>query len=126
MPDLPDEAVRLARAVHANEVLIRMVLEAAAPAMAEHAARKITAHMNEHEPKARGDLIGGTAAEAQRRRTWRRHFGIAARIAAGAFSTDDDMKREAAAALNRGDFAACYLDEAGNPVAESREDRRRD
>lgn len=137
MPDVPGEAVRLALIAYAralydrpdpmvlsDESLMRIVLEAAAPAMAEHVAAKITAHKYAHEPK--GPLIGGKTSEDQRRRTWRRHFGIASRIAARAFMTDDDLKRAAAEALNRGDFAACYLDEAGNPVAGQREDGKRD
>jgi|ERR1700722_4055527 len=86
----------------------REVLEAAAPAMAEAVAQKILAHMEAHGPQA-GTPLGGTM-----RRAWRRHFGIAARIAAGAFMTEEDMKREAAEALSRGDFAACWLGEDGN------------
>jgi hypothetical protein len=132
MPEVPEEAVRLALAAYAREAycdgepiegderVIRCALEAAAPVMAEAVAEKITAHKYAHEPK--GPLIGGRSAEEQRRRTWRRHLGIAAQVAALAFSTPEDLKREAAGALNRGDYAACWLDEAGRSVAGSRED----
>lgn len=93
------------------------VLEAAAPAMAEHVAQKIVGHMDDACGPDTGTPLGRTM-----RRAWRRHFGIAARIAAGAFMTDEDMKREAAKALSRGRFAACWLGEDGNPVDPERED----
>ena len=137
MSDIPDKAVRLAHAAYSHalydrpdptvlpdETLMRIVLEAAAPAMAEHAAGKITAHMENFGPRKPRGALEPVADIGRHYRAWRRHFGIAARIAARAFMTDDDMKREAAAALNRGDFIACHLDEAGNPVAEPREDGR--
>jgi hypothetical protein len=132
VPDIPGPIVQSALAAYAREAycdgepiegderVIRRVLEEVAPAMADHVAQKITAHKYAHEPK--GPLIGGKSAEEHRRRTWRRHLGIAAQVASLAFSTEEDIKRAAAAALNRGDFAACYLDDAGKPVAGERED----
>jgi hypothetical protein len=133
VPEIPEEAVTAAvDAVLAQPGLAAedlrpwvrwiatTVLEAAAPAMAEAVAEKITAHMEAHGPQA-GTPLGGTL-----RRAWRRHFGIAAQVAHFAFSTDEDIKQATAAALQRGDFAACYLDETGNPVAGPREDRERD
>jgi hypothetical protein len=92
------------------EPIVRAALEGAAPVMAKTVAAKILAHMEAREPKARGDLIGGSAAEAQRRRTWRRHFGIAARVAGFAFSTPEDIKRAAIEAIARGDIAVCHDD----------------
>lgn len=131
MPDIPQAAVTAATAAierelisgtdyttapDSDEALARVALEAAAPFLADAVARKILAHMEAHGPQA-GTPLGGTA-----RRAWRRHFGTAARIAVLAFSTEEDIKRQAAEALNRGDFTACYLDDAGNPVAGTRED----
>ena len=97
-------------------IVSREAVHAAAPVLADVVAAKILAHMEAHGPQA-GTPLGGTL-----RRAWRRHFGIAARVAAGAFLTEEDMKRQAAEAIARGDFAACYLDDAGNPVAGKRED----
>ncbi len=122
VPEIPEEAVRAAVAAYAregycdgepidgDERVIRCTLEAAASLLAEAVARKILAHMEAHGPRELG-----TGA-------WRRHFRIAAQVAAGAFSTDEDLKRQAAEALNRGDYMACYLDDTGNPVAGKRED----
>jgi hypothetical protein len=106
-------------AVDGDERVIRCALEAAAPVLAEAVAQRILAHMEAHGPRDAGmaDSLGGTL-----RRAWHRHFGIAARVAALTFSTPEDIRRDAAAALNRGDFAACCLDDAGNPVAGERED----
>lgn len=119
MADIPGQALQLAEdAIRAQirdsgeiepDALARAALEAAAPVLAETIAQKITAHKYAHEPK--GPLIGGKTAEEQRRRTWRRHFSIAARVAAGAFCTDEDMKRLAAEAIVRGDFIACDIPE---------------
>jgi hypothetical protein len=90
-----------------NEALARAALEAAAPIMAEAVAQKILAHMEAHGPQA-GTPLGGTL-----RRAWRRHFGIAARVAAFAFSTEEDEKRAAAEAVARGDMIVCPGPEPG-------------
>jgi hypothetical protein len=74
--------------------LARAALEAAAPVLAETIAQKILLHMQEHDK----------SADPASARAWRRHFGIAARVAAGAFYTEDDLKRLAAEAIARGDF----------------------
>lgn len=106
MPTVPDAAVQAAMAaVFAHddpdgmtaEELTRVILEAAAPVLAEHAARAITAHMEEHSA-----VMPETMA-----RRYRRHLGIAARVAAGAFSTREDQLKQAAEAIARGDFIAC-------------------
>lgn len=107
MPDIPGEAVRLALAARAHalvdrpdpmvlsdETLTRIMLEAAAPALAEAVALRILAHMD-RSTRYRG---------IRNRRgllAYRRHFTTAARVAAGAFTTDEDLKREAAKALVR-------------------------
>jgi hypothetical protein len=123
MPDIPAEAIEAAaeaiNEAHAkrgwnkpqpwwvNEVATA-ALEAAAPILAETVAQKILEHMESFGPrKPRGPLetslngIGGTY------RAWRRHFGIAARIAAEAFDTREDQLRKAAEAIARGDYVAC-------------------
>jgi hypothetical protein len=121
VPEIPDAAVRAAaekllrqyESEYSADHLTwrdfkdpaREVLEAAAPAMAEAIAQKILAHMEARGPAA-GTPLGGTL-----RRAWRRHFSIAARVAAFAFSTDDDIKRMAAEALARGDFVVCAVPE---------------
>jgi hypothetical protein len=74
------------------------------------AAQMITARWHKHEPK--GPLLGGRSEEA-RRRPWRRHFGIAARAAAGAFDTPENARWRAAEAIARCDFIACPHREAG-------------
>jgi hypothetical protein len=83
------------------DALARAALEAAAPILAEAVAQKILAHMEEH------DKATGWAA----RWTWRTHFGIAARVAAGAFYTREDQLRLAAEAIRRGEFIACDIPE---------------
>lgn len=120
MPTVPESAVQAAaealqaiidpagiREMDVYRAHARKVLEAAAPVLAEAVAAKITGHMDAHEPK--GSLIGGKSAEDQRRRTWRRHFRIAAQVASLAFSTEEDIKREAAKALAEGRYLACDL-----------------
>jgi hypothetical protein len=84
---------------------VARVLEVAAPHLEEHVAQKILAHMEAHGPK----LLPGANADIYNRprRTWRRHFGIAARIAAKAFSTEDELMAAAAAALAAGQYVAC-------------------
>lgn len=113
MPDVPEEAVTAAAAVIRRELpaadsdvtLARAALAAAAPILAEAVAAKITDHRDRNEPK--GPLIGGKPAEAQRRSAWRRHFGIAARVAAMAFSTEEEIMRAAVATVERGDAIVC-------------------
>lgn len=128
MADIPQAAVSAAAAAierelmsgtdyatapDSDEALARAALEAAAPFLAGHIAQAILAHMQAHGPKDPG---------TPERRAWRRHLFTAAQVASFAFSTEEDIKRQAAEALNRGDFAACYLDDAGNPVAATGED----
>ena len=120
MAEIPQEAVtaaaiaiereltsgtEYATAPDSDEALARVALEAAAPVLAEAVARKILAHM-----EARGPHDAGFAG-ASLRRAWRRHFQIAARVASFAFSTEDDIKRLAAEAIARGDFAVCAVPE---------------
>lgn len=134
MPDIPQEAVTAAAAAierellsgtdyamaaDSDEALARVALEAAAPFLAEHVARKILAHADRQFPKTDPAKVPG---QPDRWRIWHRHFGIAARVAAWAFSTDEDVKRATAEALARGDFIACNLGDDGNPVAGKRED----
>jgi hypothetical protein len=64
-------------------------LDAAAPLLAEDVARKILAHMEEYWPLP---AVGNCAAI-------RRHLRMAAQIAAGAFTTEAEMKQQAAEAL---------------------------
>ena len=122
VPAIPPEAVRLALAarrdalmdrpdpmVLSDETLTRMMLEAAAPILAEAVARKILAHMQAHGPQDGFDNSLGSTL----RRAWRRHFYIAARVASYAFSTEEDIKRAAAEAIARGDFAVCAIPEPG-------------
>lgn len=106
MPTVPEDAVKAAAEVllrqYATEYSAdhltwkdftdpaREVLEAAAPVLAGHAAQAITAHMEAHAPK-----------DGAARRKWRRHLGIAARVAALAFSTDADLKHAAAEHLDK-------------------------
>lgn len=118
MTEIPDEAVRLALAarrhalidrpdpmVLSDETLTRVMLEAAAPVLAEEIARKILAHMEAHGPGP-----GGTRTE--RGQAWRRHFRIAAQVAGFAFSSPADVKRAAIEAIARGEAAVCH-DEHG-------------
>ena len=86
------------------DALARAALEAAAPLLAEACASAILAHMEAHGPPA--EAPGVTRHEVLRR-AWRRHFGIAARVAAGAFYTREDELRLTAEAVERGDFIAC-------------------
>lgn len=111
MPDVPAESIKAAeRAIDAAMVdpdfrversavgLARVAVEAAAPILAEAVAAKIEAHRAEWSQARPGQLVP-TA--------WDRHMKIAARVAAWAFSTDDDKKRMAAAAITRGDAIIC-------------------
>ena len=106
MPEIPDEAVTAAgQAIrHLNagrpEDFARVALEAAAPILAETVAQRILAHA-ERRPKVNHGPLGA----------WHRHFGIAARVAAGAFDTREDQLRMAAEAIKRGDFITCNIPE---------------
>lgn len=128
MPEIPDEAVMAAMVrradlladrpdptVLSDETLTRLMLEAAAPVLAEAVAQKILAHMESHGPAP--EAPGVTRHEVLRR-AWRRHFGIAARVAAGAFWTREDQLRLAAEAIGRGDFIACDIPEVPREAGE--------
>lgn len=101
MTEIPPEAVMAAAiaierellsgkdysmAQDSDEALARAALEAAAPILARAVAGKITAHMEKYD----------TALTAIQRSRWRRQMGIAARIAALAFTTREELLREAA------------------------------
>lgn len=114
MPEVPDDAVQAAavalqaiidpagmREMDVYRAHARKILEAAAPALAGRASRAILAHMEAHGPKE-----DGTA-----RRKWRRHFGIASRVAAVAFSAREEVLREAARVFAEGDYDACFTRE---------------
>lgn len=136
MPAVPDDAIQAAAEVlrdrydkpvlDASEFtsFAAEILEAAAPAMAEAVAAKILAHRDKYWPAIRNeDPDGAESMERVVRRAPRRHLGIAARVAAKAFYTDEDLKRLAAEALARGDYIARDLPEED---AEPREDEDRD
>ena len=109
MPDLPQRAITAAAiaierglmsgdhyagSAESDEALARAALEAAAPALAAEVASRILAHMERSARYRRSRNRQGLLA-------YRRHFTTAARVAAGAFATDEDLKREAAKALVR-------------------------
>ena len=118
MVAIPAEAIAAAESAIRDELrssrevepdrLARAALEAAAPILAEACAQRILAHMEAHD--------NGLTASV--RRGWRRHMGIAARVAAGAFYTREDLLRLAAQAIERGDVAWCNPPEV--PGAEPR------
>ena len=104
MPEIPAEAIMAAAiaierellsgtdysmAPDSDEALARAALEAAAPILARAVAGKITAHMEKYD----------TALTAIQRSRWRRQMGIAARIAALAFTTREELLRETAEAI---------------------------
>ena len=94
-----------------EEMLIpraRAALEAAAPILAEACAQRILAHAERQHPRDPDHVP--TA--------WHRHMDIAARVAAGAFYTREDLLRLAAQAIERGDVAWCNPPEV--PGAEPR------
>lgn len=112
MPDLPAAAIQAAAAaierelmsstdypmaLDSDEALARVALEAAAPILADAVAQAILAHAERQHPRDPGHVP--TA--------WDRHFSIAARVAAGAFSTDEDDLRMGAEALAAGNHMAC-------------------
>lgn len=124
MPDIPTEAYEAAKKAiflnknigmgqhlptyHSDEALAKAAIDAAAPILAEHVAQKITAHADRQFPKNDPAKLPG---KPDVWRVWHRHFGIAARVAAGAFDTDEDKKRLTAEAIKRGDFIACDIPE---------------
>ena len=131
MPDVPEAAIAAAAlAIHRaacplrddpdhdcardaahEEMLIpraRAALEAAAPLLAEACAQRILAHAERQHPRDPDHVP--TA--------WHRHMDIAARVAAGAFYTREDLLRLAAQAIERGDVAWCNPPEV--PGAEPR------
>jgi len=67
----------------------------------EHCAARITAHAERQHPRDPAHVP--TA--------WDRHFSIAARVAAGAFLTGEDVRRIAARELAAGNFAVCEIPE---------------
>lgn len=77
------------------------VLEAATPLLADEIAQKILEHAERQHPRDPDHVP--TA--------WHRHFSVAARVAAGAFSTDEDMKRLAVEAIEREDWIRCDIPE---------------
>lgn len=90
------------------DALARAALEAAAPLLAEACAQRILAHAERQHPRDPDHVP--TA--------WHRHMDIAARVAAGAFYTREDLLRLAAQAIERGDVAWCNPPEV--PGAEPR------
>jgi hypothetical protein len=107
LPSVPAEATDAALAARSSLLadrpeptvlserrLTEIMLEAAAPAFAEEAAALILRHMERSTRYRNSRNRRGLLA-------YRRHFATAARVAAGAFSTDEDLKRAAAEALNR-------------------------
>ena len=110
MPDYPPGVEPAVRAAIAAKLpvgtswntdvtsLARAALDAAAPLLAESVAEKILAHMEKYEPPG---------ATGTRWRARRRHFSIAARVAAGAFTIREESLRLAAEAIARGDYVAC-------------------
>ena len=115
MPDYPQAVVDATAQAIGNamitrqsaEAIARAALDAAAPLLAESVAEKILAHMEGFGPKRPAGALEPVIYVGRDYRTWRRHFGIAARIAAGAFTTREESLRMAAEAIARGDFAAC-------------------
>ena len=126
MPEYPPEALTAAQEAisrclmesgesgtwtGSGEALARAALDAAAPVLAEACAQAILEHMERAGPGLHVELRG----EAALRRNMRRvHFSTAARVAASAFSTEEDLKRAAADAIARGDYAVCDIPEPGD------------
>lgn len=81
-------------AADSDNRLAVVALEAAAPALAEHAAAAILAHMDRSTRRRGTRNRRGLLA-------YRRHFATASRVAAGAFTTEEDLKREAGWVLAR-------------------------
>lgn len=114
MPDFPPEVIQRAAEVRLRQYdsefssghlswqdfagEVREMLDAVAPELGEYCARKITDHAERQHPRDPEHLPSA----------FYRHFGTAARVAARAFLTDDDVTLMAAKAVARGDFAACF------------------
>jgi hypothetical protein len=126
MPEIPPEAIMAAAtaierellsgrdysmAQDSDEALARVALEAAAPILAEAVAQKILTHMEGFGPRKPAGALEPVSSTGRDYRAWRRHFGIAARIAAGAFYTREDELRLAAEAIGRGEFIGCNIPE---------------
>jgi hypothetical protein len=77
------------------------VLNVAAPLLAEVCAQKILEHAERQHPRDPEHVPT----------PWDRHFGIAARVAAGTFDTREDQIRTAAEAIERGDYVRCDIPE---------------
>jgi len=120
MPDYPPEAIAAIDAALDDlpqpenrferdrwRIVSRVTLDAAVPVLAEAVAQKILAHMESHGPHKPAGALEPVTAIGRDYRAWRRHFGIAARVAAGAFWTDEDKMRLAAEAIARGEFIGC-------------------
>jgi len=73
------------------------ILDAVTEDLGAAVAAKILAHADEYDPLTPADLTA----------RWRRHFGICSRIAAGAFLSEDDMRRIAAREMAAGNYVAC-------------------
>ena len=120
MPSVPAEATDAALAARSSLLadrpeptvlserrLTEMMLEAAAPILADAVARKILAHMDEHHP---AELVSQRGAGRDAHRA-RRHLRTAAQVASLAFYTEADILKAAAKAIGRGDYIACRTSE---------------
>jgi hypothetical protein len=110
MPDIPPEVLAAVDAALNDlpqpdsrferdrwRIASRAALNAAAPILAEEIARAILKHSDQHEPPPGSSMY----------LAWHRHFAIAARVAASAFTTEEESKRATVAAIERGDFVVC-------------------
>jgi hypothetical protein len=109
VPDYPQETVTAAASAMCElhdldprwaETLAGAALDAAAPLLAEACAQAVIKHMETHGP-------------AGRNTAWRRYMKIAARVAAGAFTSHDEVRRMAARVIAAGNYVACTIPEAG-------------
>jgi hypothetical protein len=91
------------------------LLTVAAPLLADACATAILAHAERQHPRDPEHVP--TA--------WDRHFSIAARVAAGTFTTRENEHQAVADALNRGAFIACPAPEEGVRLRASRSASRR-
>jgi len=88
-------------ALDSDEALARVALTAAAPLLAEVVAQKILEHAERQHPRDPEHVPT----------PWDRHFNIAARVAAGAFDSEEVVHRMVADSLSRGNFIACDIPE---------------
>lgn len=121
MPDIPPEALEAVDTALDSlpqpdspferdrwRIVSRVAVNAAAPILADAVAAKILAHMEEFAPpKPRGVALEAVIGVGRDYRAWRQHFGIAARVAASAFTTEEEAHQAVAEALERGDFMEC-------------------